>query len=395
MKKSNLHPLNPWEDERLAEDVLKQSAEEADWAFPSQMNQWLNQEHRPGSLLNPGQSIIKPLASCVPFESFQDFLLRKKSYKTSTMTGKKSLSSWISFVFEHGFYTYQVSAQARMLRFKWARLTSRVSFKKSKETHIHIDAAWSYYAGLYQDKGPSVLDFETLLMHHGIPDFINPYGEDELIHYQVHPLGLLVTDVAFLLDGIEEAWNQQMSEDQVDPSSENFLSSSFSEMSVSVLEEQDVEGQDVGHQDFQTSSITQSIKEKTKQLGDMYETHAREYRPKYRQGLMLHEIEYKKKEYDKNKHHVWRHDARLTWAMTLIWSFMYPSEYDQRNHLTWMKSQIHPDNLWLLSADVYRRLPESWTTAYRVWTKEEYLNALKHLGWSPEVMESYLPPLSP
>lgn len=68
-----------------------------------------------------------------------------------------------------------------------------------------IDAAVSYYEGLYRERLPDPQAFRRLLQEHGVPDWPNPYALSDPAHYRLHPDGFLMADLEeILLDMVEQ-----------------------------------------------------------------------------------------------------------------------------------------------------------------------------------------------
>jgi len=84
-------------------------------------------------------------------------------------------------------------------------LTNDVSFFNNEKTHtkenLIDDDILNYYTGLYIDKSPDPFLFKELLLAKGSPDYANPYPENSLEYFSLHPMGFLAADLEMVIEG--------------------------------------------------------------------------------------------------------------------------------------------------------------------------------------------------
>lgn len=84
---------------------------------------------------------------------------------------------------------------------RWLNASWRRRFAPSSPSVDAIMAALAYYDGRYQQRLPDPVEFQKLLLAWGSPDWPNPYPENSLPHYRIHPLGFLAADLEVVMDG--------------------------------------------------------------------------------------------------------------------------------------------------------------------------------------------------
>ena len=88
-----------------------------------------------------------------------------------------------------------------------------VGFQERRRSGPPSSRAWeemlTYYAGLYQDRGPHPRQFKRLLRRCGIPQVANPFPEGEPQHFLYHPDLLIMADLEAILDDLVLEWDEQ------------------------------------------------------------------------------------------------------------------------------------------------------------------------------------------
>lgn len=305
-----------WQDERLPEEVLSNSAIKTPYSNPWEMLS------RPedGNLVGLGPSSF----------SHQRRIHDKWFYKCSQF--KKFVSIRCLKMYHHWINLY-VGFQEKQRRLKGLPPSPRA-----------FQEGLKYYAGLYQSKAPNAQIFLDFLQRNGVPDWANPYSESSIEHYQYHPLGFLAADVDYLLQALEQEWEKEEKEKTV-PSLNPTLESL-------------AETLDAFPNVFPPSAQLDTEK-KWPSLYDSQVENAKEL-----EKIQLY----------------WRSEARLCWALMLVFAKNQEQEFKKKNKdkkssifsssFSYLKKEVHPDNLWLITVDAYQHFPDSFQGFSKAMVKE-------------------------
>lgn len=283
-----------WQDERPPEKILNDSAVKTRYKTP-----W--------DMLN------RPEKESVGFKNQKWYLFFiDKRKQVRHLIQKHLIQKYVTQYIEPLFDAY-VGLQEKKRRLKGLSASSRAL----KET-------LNYYTGLYQNKSPNPVLFFRFLKRNGVPDWNNPYPETTSEYYHLHPLGFIAADVDYLLQALEQDWENQ--ETQSTPSKHHFSMEAMADVLEVMVEKNDFMGK----------------------WPSLYDSEL-----EHEQNFLTIQAD-------------WRNNARQCWALMLIFAYQQEEEYRKvypksKNYSAFhrLKKEIHPDNLWLITVDAYQNYPES------------------------------------
>lgn len=85
---------------------------------------------------------------------------------------------------------------------KWFSLFIKEKFKKNEENQIELDEALKIYEK-FQWNGPNTILYKEYLDNFGVPDFPNPYTQDDEDYYKYHPDGIFIAEIEKIFKGIQ------------------------------------------------------------------------------------------------------------------------------------------------------------------------------------------------
>ncbi len=85
---------------------------------------------------------------------------------------------------------------------KWLALFLKEKFKKNEENQVELDEALRVYEK-FQWKGPDTTAYKEYLDKFGVPDFPNPYTQDDEDYYKYHPDGIFIAEIEKIFSGIQ------------------------------------------------------------------------------------------------------------------------------------------------------------------------------------------------